>query len=350
MSIDLEVAQIYQSSQMYSKPSIYSEIHKESDYCKPHSEYKSHLEYRSYLDSKSHLDPRIYLDSKVLHYDKNLHYDSKGSHYDIKNSHFDCKGFDPKNLHYDPKSSQLDQNRFLELNRSHSEYNRLYSNHNRSHSDYKMYSDCKSNLDVNRPQCHSDSKEENFTDIRSDLNSSHNTLSSRRESVASRSASEWNWTGDYRTDEKISPGACSITSSVFKNSMEENKTVDQSLGIMELSLAYDSENATLHCIVYRAKNLIPMDINGLADPFCKLNILPSTKTSTRLRTKTVHKTRNPEFNENLTFYDISESDLKEKSLHILVVDDDKYGHDYMGETRIKLNKLRFQKTIYVSIS
>lgn len=89
-----------------------------------------------------------------------------------------------------------------------------------------------------------------------------------------------------------------------------------------------------------------MDINGLADPFCKLNILPNAKMSTRLRTKTVHKTRNPEFNEKLTFYDIRESDLMKKSLHILVVDDDKYGHDYMGETRIPLAKLWMQNSIY----
>lgn len=119
------------------------------------------------------------------------------------------------------------------------------------------------------------------------------------------------------------------------------------MGTMDLSLKYDSITCTLHCTVYRAKNLIPMDINSLADPFCKLNILPTNKTSTRLRTKTVHKTRNPEFNENLTFYDISVRDLMEKSLHILVVDDDKYGHDYMGETKIGLMKLKAQNTIYV---
>lgn len=58
--------------------------------------------------------------------------------------------------------------------------------------------------------------------------------------------------------------------------------------------------------------------------------------------------RNPEFNENLAFYDISEGDLASRSLHVLVVDDDQYGHDYMGEVRIKLAKLLVQNTIYVS--
>ncbi|GJQ79793.1 Rph [Trypoxylus dichotomus] len=186
-------------------------------------------------------------------------------------------------------------------------------------------------------------------DSRMETTSAESSELSRRDSVASRTISEWNWTTDSRSDEKISPSACSINSSVFKNPMEENKIVDTSMGIIELSLSYDPVTVTLHCTVYRAKNLIPMDINGLADPFCKLNILPNAKTSTRLRTKTVHKTRNPEFNENLTFYDLTENDLLKKSLHILVLDDDKYGHDYMGEARINLAKLRLQNTVYLTL-
>nr|KAH0807684.1 hypothetical protein GEV33_015107 [Tenebrio molitor] len=145
---------------------------------------------------------------------------------------------------------------------------------------------------------------------------------SRRESTVSRSLSEWNWS-DTRSEEKISPSTSSVSSSVFKSTIDEHKPSDTSMGTIELSLTYNPVTATLICTVYRAKNLIPMDINGLSDPFCKLNILPDGKKATRLKTKTVHKTRNPEFNENLNFYDISEADLAKKSLHILVFDDDK---------------------------
>lgn len=55
-----------------------------------------------------------------------------------------------------------------------------------------------------------------------------------------------------------------------------------------------------------------MDITGLSDPFCKLNILPivSSATKTFQRTKTVHRTRDPEFNEQLDFYETSESDVR----------------------------------------
>ncbi|KAG5888086.1 hypothetical protein JTB14_024858 [Gonioctena quinquepunctata] len=183
------------------------------------------------------------------------------------------------------------------------------------------------------------------TEARGETESSE---ASRRESMASRSMSDWNWS-ENRSDDKISPSTCSVNSSVFKSSSDEHKPIDTSMGILELSLTYDHETNTLHCTVYRGKNLIPMDMAGLSDPFCKLNILPNTKMSTRLRTKTVHKTRNPEFNENLTFYDITESDLMKKSLHILVVDDDKYGHDYMGETKINLAKLKYQNTLYLTV-
>jgi hypothetical protein len=54
-----------------------------------------------------------------------------------------------------------------------------------------------------------------------------------------------------------------------------------------------------------------MDIQGLADPFCKLNILPTEKATTNwlLRTKTVHKTCDPEFKETVNFYGIMETDV-----------------------------------------
>lgn len=50
---------------------------------------------------------------------------------------------------------------------------------------------------------------------------------SRRESVVSRSLSEWNWS-DTKSDERISPGSCSMNSSVFKVRTFPNKTKRQS--------------------------------------------------------------------------------------------------------------------------
>ncbi|KYN02637.1 Double C2-like domain-containing protein beta [Cyphomyrmex costatus] len=87
-----------------------------------------------------------------------------------------------------------------------------------------------------------------------------------------------------------------------------------------------------------------MDIQGLADPFCKLNILPVGKASTsrRLRTKTVHKTRDPEFNETVNFYGTTETDYYNtwiKALHILIIQDDPSGQDFLGEARFPLHEL-----------
>ncbi|KYN41143.1 Double C2-like domain-containing protein beta [Trachymyrmex septentrionalis] len=91
---------------------------------------------------------------------------------------------------------------------------------------------------------------------------------------------------------------------------EYPRETGQDYGILEVSLRYDPADQCLQCKVERARRLRPMDIQGLTDPFCKLNILPVGKASTsrRLRTKTVHKTRDPEFNETVNFYGTTETD------------------------------------------
>lgn len=109
------------------------------------------------------------------------------------------------------------------------------------------------------------------------------------------------------------------------------------LGSVELSLLYDRHSGCLHCRLLRATGLKSTDINGLADPFCKLNLLPAGNKNNRLRTQTIHKSCNPEFNESLTFYNITDGDMATKALHVLILDDDKYGHDFLGEARIQLS-------------
>ncbi|XP_075217803.1 rabphilin [Lycorma delicatula] len=134
--------------------------------------------------------------------------------------------------------------------------------------------------------------------------------------------------------------AASVNEDGVEDLIDTQANADGSLGTIELTLVYDTVASSIHVSLHRAKNLKPMDINGLADPFCKLNILPVGVKSHRLRTRTVHKTRNPEFNETLTFYGVTETDLRNCAIHILVLDDDKYGHDFMGETRFSLDRLK----------
>ncbi|CAG9559247.1 unnamed protein product [Danaus chrysippus] len=114
---------------------------------------------------------------------------------------------------------------------------------------------------------------------------------------------------------------------------------DAGFGTIEIKLAYDNGTSSLAVTVLRARGLIGMDMTGLSDPFCRLEVLPREGTYfNRLRTKTVHKTKNPEFNETLHFFGITESDLSIKSLELVMFDDDRYGCDEMGSATVALRE------------
>lgn len=54
------------------------------------------------------------------------------------------------------------------------------------------------------------------SDVRIEYNNTDSSVVSRRDSVTSRSLLEWNWNETPRAEEKISPGAISVNSNVFK--------------------------------------------------------------------------------------------------------------------------------------
>ncbi|XP_063043738.1 rabphilin-3A-like [Engraulis encrasicolus] len=113
------------------------------------------------------------------------------------------------------------------------------------------------------------------------------------------------------------------------------------LGALEFSLLYEQEQNSLHCNIIRAKGLKPMDSNGLADPYVKLHLLPGASKATKLRTKTLRNTRNPNWNETLVYHGLTEEDLQRKTLRLSVCDEDKFGHnEFIGETRVPLKKLK----------
>ncbi|KAK7074456.1 Double C2-like domain-containing protein beta, partial [Halocaridina rubra] len=67
-------------------------------------------------------------------------------------------------------------------------------------------------------------------------------------------------------------------------------------------------------------NLKTSESSGrLADPYVKLHLLPGASKSNKLRTRTMPKTVNPEFNETLTYYGISDQDMARKTLRLMLL-------------------------------
>ncbi len=115
------------------------------------------------------------------------------------------------------------------------------------------------------------------------------------------------------------------------------------LGSIQFTVEYIQTLLQLKIHLKSATDLPPLDSNGLSDPYVKLHLLPGIAKATKLRSKTVYKNLNPVFNEFLQYDGITLSDLDNKILRLTVLDEDKFGYDFIGEYRLALNSLNLRE-------
>ncbi|XP_054730962.1 rabphilin-1 [Anastrepha obliqua] len=177
------------------------------------------------------------------------------------------------------------------------------------------------------------------------------SVNNRRESNSNytrRSSVSSSWS----ISEESSSGNSAATSSQVHSHNQVNLHCRELLGWLEVAVNYRESVHSLDCIMVRARDLPAMDAAGLTDPFCKLNIVTpegTTKYTRWLRTKTVHKTRNPEFNETLQFVGVEPEELVNSSLYVAIFDDDKYGFDYLGGAKIALSAVHNTNQYRISV-
>ncbi len=89
---------------------------------------------------------------------------------------------------------------------------------------------------------------------------------------------------------------------------------DCGLGTLDFEIIWKESLNVLTITLLRAQNLRSCDSNGLSDPYVKLHLVPGVAKATKLRSHTIRRTLNPDFDETLVYNGISLDDMKSKTL------------------------------------
>lgn len=135
------------------------------------------------------------------------------------------------------------------------------------------------------------------------------------------------------------------------NSISSQICREQPMGWLDISLVYSENEHTLDCFLLRARDLPAVEITCPPDPYARLNIVTGfdkLKQKKWLQTRTIHKNRCPEFNESVRFFGVEPDELATSRLYVVLLDEDKYGSDFLGTAKIPLGPVSWLRIFVLS--